>query len=64
MKTTKMSYPTWENAARGWEDVLAVLLIWQSVCVAVLLLIAVVVCVAGYREIERRIKSKIIRNMR
>ena len=57
MKTTKMSYPTWENAARGWEDVLAVLLIWQSVCVAVLLLIGVALCVAGYRWIERAVRQ-------
>ncbi len=36
MKTTGFVYPSWENAARGWEDVLAVILVWQTVCVAVL----------------------------
>ena len=36
MKTTGFIYPSWENAARGWEDVLAMVLVWQTVCVAVL----------------------------
>lgn len=44
MKTTGFIYPSWENAARGWEDVLAVILVWQTVCVAVLVVAMLIGC--------------------
>lgn len=44
MKTTGFVYPSWENAARGWEDVLAVVLVWQTVCVAVLVVAISIGC--------------------
>lgn len=54
MKTSKLILPDWENAARGWEDVLAILLVVQLVCGGVLAVIGVAVCVEGYRAGRRK----------
>ena len=51
MKTTGFIYPSWENAARGWEDVLAVVLVWQTVCAVVLAAAVLAGCVKIYRGI-------------
>lgn len=56
MKRTEIVYPTWENAARGWEDVLAVIMLWQIVCVAVLLVVITMSCVSMYRMISRKMR--------
>ena len=55
MKTTGFVYPSWENAARGWEDVLAVILVWQTACVAVLVVAMSIGCRKTYRGIVRKV---------
>ncbi len=36
---------------------MAVFFVWQIACVAVLTVIAVILCVAGYRAIDRAVKK-------
>ena len=57
MKTTGFIYPSWENAARGWEDVLAVVLVWQMVCVAVLAIIFMIGVIKTYQVINLKVKQ-------
>lgn len=46
MNNHAINYPYWENVARGWEDVLAVILVLQIICIlipAVILITATVI---------------------
>lgn len=46
MNNHAINYPYWENVARGWEDVLAVVLVLQTICIltpALIILTAIVV---------------------
>jgi len=57
MKTTGFIYPSWENAARGWEDVLAVVLVWQTICVAMLAIIIMIGVIKAYQVINVKVKQ-------
>ncbi len=50
-------YPYWENIARGFEDILAVILLIRLVCLAVLIAIAVVAIVQAYRHKTWTVRS-------
>ena len=43
-------YPYWENTARGYEDILALILLIRMICRAVIILIVVVSIVNMYRN--------------
>ena len=51
MQTVRIIWPGWENAARGWEDVLALILVFQSICVFILAVIAVIAFWAARKAI-------------
>ena len=59
MKTTGFIYPSWENAARGWEDVLAVVLVWQMLCVTLIVVMMSISCVKMYRVVLGKIRMHI-----
>ncbi|SEK40589.1 MacB-like periplasmic core domain [Butyrivibrio sp. ob235] len=50
MQTKPVIYPYWENNARAYENILAVLLLIQIVCAVVLFLMAAIVVVQAYRH--------------
>lgn len=54
MQTSNIIMPVWENAARGWEDLLAVILVGQILCVAVLPVSAGMLCMEGRRRWRMR----------
>ncbi|WP_022768769.1 ABC transporter permease [Butyrivibrio sp. NC2007] len=43
-------YPYWENTARGYEDILSLILLVRMICMTVLILILVVFVVGAYRH--------------
>ena len=50
MQTNALCYPYWENIARGWEDVLAFVILVQGISIFILLSIVVVTIVQAYRH--------------
>jgi hypothetical protein len=58
MQTMGIVWPGWENAARGWEDVLALLLVFQILCVAVLAGIGLIALGTGYGAVKRMMWRK------
>ncbi|MBP7348116.1 MAG: ABC transporter permease [Butyrivibrio sp.] len=50
MQENGLCYPYWENIARGWEDVLALVILVQGICIVILLLIIVIAIVQTYRH--------------
>ena len=45
-----MRYPYWENMARGMEDILFVILLLQTICIAAPVIMAVYIIVQAYRH--------------
>lgn len=58
MQTMGIIWPGWENAARGWEDVLALILIFQVICASVLAVIAVIAFWALRKLVGAQIKIR------
>lgn len=56
MQTMGIIWPGWENAARGWEDVLALLLIFQTVCACILAVAGVLALNALRKTIDKQLK--------
>ncbi len=50
MWTKAIYYPYWENTARGYEDILALMFMIQIICRTVLVVIAVITIVQAYRN--------------
>ncbi len=50
MQLLPVNYPYWENEARGWEDILALVLVFKLLCIAVLFLALCVFIVQAYRH--------------
>lgn len=50
MNNRAIRYPYWENVARGWEDVLAVVLILQILCLLIPSVILVAAVTAAWRR--------------
>lgn len=63
MQTKSIIWPGWENAARGLEDVLALLLVFQIICVSILAVITVIVFWEVRKLIGKRLEMR-KRNMR
>jgi hypothetical protein len=55
-------YPYWENAARGYEDILALILLVRIICVLTVVVIFVISIVNAYRNKTWTVRS-IIRNL-
>lgn len=58
MQTMGIVWPGWENAARGWEDVLALILVFQTIAVCVLGVIAVMAFWGLRRAVAVQIKLR------
>ena len=43
-------YPYWENTARGYEDILALILLVRMICMTVVILVLVIFTVNAYRH--------------
>ena len=50
MQLTEFSYPYWENIARGWEDILAIVVIVQLILSVIVFLLLVWIVVSWYNN--------------
>ncbi len=50
MRTIAIVYPYWENVARGYEDVLALILIFRVISIAIPIIIICILIINGYRH--------------
>lgn len=50
MRTIAIVYPYWENVARGYEDILALLLIFRVICISIPIIIICILIINGYRH--------------
>ncbi|MCR4904167.1 MAG: ABC transporter permease [Butyrivibrio sp.] len=50
MRTFNVTYPYWENIARGWEDILSLIMLVRFICIVFVLAILVWRIVYGYRH--------------
>lgn len=66
MQLTEFSYPYWENIARGWEDILAIVVMAQLILAILVFLLIVWIVVSWYnnrtwrtRDVVQKINDKI-----
>lgn len=50
MQEMPINYPYWENIARGWEDILALILLIKAICIIIPVLIITVMIIQAYRH--------------
>ena len=50
MQEMPINYPYWENIARGWEDILALILLIKAICITIPVLIITVMIIQAYRH--------------
>lgn len=50
MQPAQTAYPYWENAARGWEDILALCFVFQAIFLAAAVILLTEMIVNGYRH--------------
>lgn len=59
MQLTEFSYPYWENIARGWEDILAIVVMTQLILAVLVFLLIVWIVVSWYNNRNWRTKDVI-----
>lgn len=66
MQLTEFSYPYWENIARGWEDILAIIVVLELILFVAAFLLLVWIVVSWYnnrnwrtRDIVKKLNDKI-----
>ncbi len=60
MNSMAIYYPYWENAARGYEDILALILLFRLICIIIAIIIFTFIIVDSYRN--KKWKAKDILN--
>ena len=57
MQVRSLTYPYWENAARGYEDICAMLLLMQIICALLIVLLVVIMIVRSYSRKKWTVES-------